>query len=276
VEDGAIVCPYHGWAFARDGACVRLPQAHEPERNRPGRGPTAHRCQERYGYAWVCLDEPLLAIPLIREAEDKRFRQIHEFHEPWAAAGLRIMENSFDTAHFSFVHRGTFGVPDDPRPAPSTIEHADWGFTMRSEAVVANQGVSKEILRDANERTVRRIEGRWHLPFFRASRIDCPNGITHVLCTGATPVDDRVSQIAHWVYRSDTEEEAPAEKVIAFDRAATEEDRRVLETTTWDVPLSTGEELHMPADKPGLEMRRRVAALLTQHGEAEARLPAMA
>jgi hypothetical protein len=33
------------------------------------------------------------------------------------------------------------------------------------------------------------------------------------------------------------------------------------------------EELHMPSDKPGIEMRRRLAALLAEHGETEARLP---
>jgi hypothetical protein len=86
-------------------------------------------------------------------------------------------------------------------------------------------------------------------------------------------VDDRRSLICQWVYRSDTEADAPAEKVIAFDRAVTLEDRAILETTTWDVPLAMGAELHMPADRPGIEMRRRIAALLAEHGEIEHRLP---
>jgi hypothetical protein len=79
--------------------------------------------------------------------------------------------------------------------------------------------------------------------------------------------------ICQWVYRSDSEADAPAEKVIAFDRAVTLEDRTVLETTTYDVPLAMGAELHMPADKPGIEMRRRLADLLAAHGEHEVRLP---
>ncbi|MGG5889021.1 hypothetical protein ACLF3G_17930 [Falsiroseomonas sp. HC035] len=44
--------------------------------------------------------------------------------------------------------------------------------------------------------------------------------------------------ICQWVLRNDTEADSPAEKVIAFDRAVTTEDRGVLETTTYDVPLS--------------------------------------
>jgi phenylpropionate dioxygenase-like ring-hydroxylating dioxygenase large terminal subunit len=273
LPDGpALACGYHGWAFGADGRCRKVPQAHEPLRGMKG-GAKPHHAASRYGWVWVALDDPLMDIPEIPEAADPRFRRIDEFHEPWSAAGLRIMENSFDTAHFSYVHAATFGIPEDPRPAPSSIEHTPWGFVMRSEAPVKNQGISKDLLKDQAERTVRIIEGRWHLPFFRASRIDYPSGLTHVLCTGATPVDDRHSMICQWVYRSDTEADASAEKVIAFDRAVTHEDKAILEGTSWDVPLGMGAELHMPADKPGLEMRRRIAALLAEHGEAEARLP---
>ena len=273
VPDGpALACGYHGWAYGADGRCVKVPQAHDPLRGLKG-GAQAHHAAERYGWIWVALEDPLAPIPEIPEAADPRFRRIDEFHEPWAVAGLRIMENSFDTAHFSYVHAATFGIPEDPKPAPSTIEHTDWGFVMRSEASVNNRGISKELLGTDSEKTVRIIEGRWFLPFFRASRIDYPTGLTHILCTGATPIDDAHSMICQWVYRSDTEAEAPAEKVIAFDRAVTTEDRTVLETTTFDVPLDMGAELHMPADKPGIEMRRRFAALLAAQGEQEVRAP---
>jgi phenylpropionate dioxygenase-like ring-hydroxylating dioxygenase large terminal subunit len=268
----ALACGYHGWAFGADGRCRKVPQAHDPLRGMKG-GATAHRAAARYGWIWVALDDPIADIPHIPEAGDTRFRRIDEFHEVWAAAGLRVMENSFDNAHFTYVHAATFGIAEDPRPAPVTIEDTDWGFVMRSEAPVNNRGISRELLKDANERTVRIIEGRWFLPFFRASRIDYPSGVTHVLCTGATPIDDRHSMICQWVYRSDGEADAPAEKVIAFDRAVTLEDKAILEGTTWDVPLDIGAELHMPADKPGIEMRRRLSALLAAHGESEVRLP---
>jgi hypothetical protein len=89
---------------------------------------------------------------------------------------------------------------------------------MRSEAPVSDHGIGRELVKSYSDRTARIIEGRWFLPFFRASRIDCPTGLTHILCTGATPIDDAHGMICQWVYRSDTEAEAPAAKVIAFDR----------------------------------------------------------
>jgi len=269
VQGDRIACGYHGWEFGADGRCLRVPQAHDPDRGMKG-GARPHHAASRYGWVWVALEDPLAPIPEIPEAADPRFRRIDEFHEAWSVAGLRIMENSFDTAHFSYVHAATFGIPEDPKPAPSTIEDTDWGFIMRSEAPVSNRGISKALIGTNADRTVRIIEGRWFLPFFRASRIDYPTGLVHVLCTGATPIDDAHSMICQWVYRSDTEAEAPAAQVIAFDRAVTIEDRTILETTTFDVPLAMGAELHMPADKPGLAMRRRLAALLAAHGETEA------
>jgi hypothetical protein len=218
-------------------------------------------CAERYGYVWGALAKPLFPIPEFEE-EAEGFRRIDEFYEPWATSGLRVMENSFDNAHFAFVHRASFGDMGHPEPAKSEVDEFADGFVFRSEVPVVNPAIQKELLHMAEERTVRQMTARWWMPFLRKLRIRYPNGLVHSIVTAATPIDDRTSQICQWVYRNDTEEQAPAEKVIAFDREVTIEDKRVLETTTWDVPLDMAEELHMPSDRPGIEMRRRFAALL--------------
>jgi len=59
--------------------------------------------------------------------------------------------------------------------------------------------------------------------------------------------------------------------IIAFDRQVTLEDQWVLESTDYDVPLDIKAEQHMFTDKPGIVMRRKLAALLKAHGEVEAR-----
>ena len=64
----------------------------------------------------MSLDEPLLPIPEIPEDSDPAYRRIQQFYETWNCAALRMMENSFDNAHFSFVHRSTFGQADQPAP----------------------------------------------------------------------------------------------------------------------------------------------------------------
>jgi phenylpropionate dioxygenase-like ring-hydroxylating dioxygenase large terminal subunit len=271
--DGDVIqCAYHGWSFDRAGSCVRIPQASDPARPNKFSVPS-YRCAARYGYVWVCLGEPLVDIPELPEAADPAYRQIHEFYEVWHAPGLRIMENSFDNAHFSYVHAKSFGISDEPEPAPMTIEDLPWGFVMRSIVPVANPALQQKNLKDAGSRTVRNNEKTWFVPFSRKMKVTYPNGLIHIIVTCTAPIDDRSSTVVQFVLRTDTEADAPAADVVAFDRQVTNEDRAMLETTDYDVPLdlASREEFHMPSDRPGLEMRKRLLALLHDHGEREMR-----
>jgi hypothetical protein len=94
----------------------------------------------------------------------------------------------------------------------------------------------------------------------------------HLIFTAATPIDDRTSQVIQFCVRNDTEAEAKAEDIIAFDRKVVSEDRVVLETTAYDTPLSVYDQQHMASDQPGIVMRHKLAAILRQHGEMEQRL----
>lgn len=78
--------------------------------------------------------------------------------------------------------------------------------------------------------------------------------------------DDKTSQLVQFCLRNDTEAEAKAADVIAFDRQVTQEDREILESTDYCVPLDLSQEQHMHSDKPGIVMRRKLAALLTDGG----------
>ena len=268
--NGVLACGYHGWEFDTAGTVVRVPQRPVDKQGRTKMTVPSYRTENRYGYAWVALEEPLFAFPDFEE-EGEGFRRIQEFHDVWNCASLRVMENSFDNAHFAFVHRATFGDQGHPEPAKLEIDEFEDGFLFRSEVPVKNPALQKELLKMDSDDTVRSMRARWYLPFLRKLRITYPNGIVHSIVTAATPIDDGSCQICQWVYRSDTEEEAPAAKIIEFDRQVTEEDRGILEATEFDVPLDqTGREMNMPSDKPGVMMRRQLLALLRQH---EAQVP---
>lgn len=273
-NEGRLACGYHGWEFARDGRVVRIPQL-PPERQNLGRmGSRAFHAAARYGYLWAALDDPFFPIPDFEE-EAEGFRRIDEFYEPWNCAGLRVMENSFDNAHFSFVHRASFGEQGHPEPAKLEIEEHPDGFLMLTEVPVRNPEIQKKVLQMESDETVRSMRGRWYMPFLRKLRIRYPNGLSHSIVTAATPIDDRTSQIVQFVYRNDTEADAKAEDVIAFDRMVTNEDRDILESTEFDVPLEqAGREYNMPSDRPGVLMRRMLAALLAREGAAPRRASA--
>jgi len=270
-EDGALVCGYHGWTYDRSGKVLRIPQM---ERGAPESARVrSFRAEERYGYVWVCLDDsPLLEIPEIVEWNDPAFRRIPQFYEVWRCAGLRLMENSFDNAHVNFVHRGTFGDPADAALTKTEVFEESWGFRTKTRFPVKQTELAARATRIDGAKTERRIEGTWWIPFVRRAHMTYPSGLVHVIVTAATPIDDAHSQIVQFCLRSDREEDVPAADAIAFDREITEEDRYILESTDPDVPLTeTPRERNMASDKLSVLMRKRLLALLREHGEEEVR-----
>ncbi|GIV82659.1 MAG: chlorophyll a oxygenase [Anaerolineae bacterium] len=132
VEDGALVCPYHGWSYDVSGRCVHIP-AH-PDQIPPAKARVKpYHARVQYGLIWVCLGEPSGDVPPFPEWEDPAFRKI--LCGPYAvrASGPRIVENFLDIAHFPFVHEGILGDKAHP-------EISDYRAEITSEGVVA-QGV---------------------------------------------------------------------------------------------------------------------------------------
>jgi phenylpropionate dioxygenase-like ring-hydroxylating dioxygenase large terminal subunit len=259
LQNGDIVCPYHGWAFDGDGLCTLIPQELAPRERKVH--VRAYHCAERYGQVWVCLDEPALDIPDVEPFKDPSFRQVFEFSEDWACSPLRIMENEFDAAHLSFVHATSFGNTD-PIPALPAIESLDDGFIAHSQPAVRNPEGMRSALHMTSATTVRTTTGRYYVPFLRVTEIAYPNGLKNILVTALTPIDDRNTRFNQFVLRNDTEEQVSSAQVIAFDRRVTLEDKVILESTDPDVPLDASEddEEHMASDRPGLLMRKKIRA----------------
>jgi phenylpropionate dioxygenase-like ring-hydroxylating dioxygenase large terminal subunit len=272
IVHGNIRCPYHGWSYDGDGNCVNVPQLTDQTLIPKTYRVDAYPCQERYGYVWVALEAPLQPIPDIPEATDPAFRQIPEFYEVWKTSGLRIMENAFDSAHANFVHAQSWGDIDNPVPPPiDEITETEQGFVMKHWVEVLNPDIQKKNLNLDADKTIRTNERTWYMPFARTLKIYYPNGRIHLIFTAAAPIDDQTSQIVQFCLRNDTEADAIAVDVIAFDRQVTHEDCAVIETTDYDAPLNIQEEQHAIFDKPGIIIRRRFAALLKAHGEVEQR-----
>ena len=262
VIEGNIVCPYHGWRFNGEGTCVLVPQLEDDSQIPKTYQIQTYLARERYGYVWVCLGEPVNQIPEIAEASDANFRLIPEFYETWNCAGLRVMENEFDLAHPTFVHTTTFGSEAHPVPDRIEIKETDYGIHSTATLGVVNPEQQQKNLKMNQGTTTRTLDMDWYLPFTCKLRINYPNGLVHIIVNTATPINDSSSQIVQFCLRNDTEAETTAEDVVAFDRAVTLEDKAVLETTDYDVPLDLKLEQHMMTDKPGILMRRKLSRLL--------------
>jgi phenylpropionate dioxygenase-like ring-hydroxylating dioxygenase large terminal subunit len=107
VKGGCVVCPYHGWEFAGDGKCVRIPSLGD-DAKMPARAKVdSYPVQERYGIVFAFLGD-------LPESERPPVYDIPEYGTPeWkfrlyvldvAAYYERSMENGLDPVHNEFVH----------------------------------------------------------------------------------------------------------------------------------------------------------------------------
>lgn len=271
VTGDRIACGYHGWEYDCSGACVRIPQA--PDMAVPaGAKVKPFHCQARYGYVWVALEAPLRDIPDFPEDGAPGYRRIFQFHQTWKTSPVRMMENSFDNSHFSFVHKANFGLFDQPAPAPYTFRDTDYGFEAETTVPIRNPPEGHRITGSTGETTVRHLINRYYLPFCRRFGCHYPeSGLDHIIYNCATPIDDNTMVLVQWLYRNDSEAACPTQALIDWDAAITAEDRDILEATDPDACIDTRRrvEFHMPSDKPGLMIRRQLLDLLTAHGEVE-------
>ena len=131
VSSGNVACPYHGWEFAADGRCVKIPAMGEeapiPKRARIDSYPT----HEKYGWVWVFLgdlpEEERPPIPdLLPEFDDSARWRLIPYRAEARVNWQRFEENSLDTAHINFVHP-TFGTRRAPRVTVVPITSTTYG-----------------------------------------------------------------------------------------------------------------------------------------------------
>ncbi|MDU1670098.1 MAG: Rieske 2Fe-2S domain-containing protein, partial [Bradyrhizobium sp.] len=269
-NNGHVVCGYHGWEYDRDGKLVMVPQF-PFEQPIPEARARAFRARQRYGYVWVALDEPLSDIPDIPEDGKPGYRRIHQFYDTWNTAALRLMENSFDNAHFAFVHKSTFGDISQPKPEKYEIVETEEGFDAETIITVRNPPNAARITGTTEPVTKRHQRNKWFMPFCRRLDMEYPSGIRHIIFNCATPIADGRIQVVQLLFRNDTEADCSTQELIDWDAAIIAEDREMLELTDPDaiVDMSRKIEMHMPSDRPGMIMRKRLLDLLRAHDEDE-------
>ena len=260
VKDCHLVCPYHGWEWDADGRTQRIPQfptAPHPTKS----GLTMVRAQERYGMVWVCLADdaeggPVAGIPEIPEYGAPGWRVVPELQWDFACTAMHLVENNVDPGHVAFVHRNTFGNPDEPELSEADVQRTSYGLETRSDVPVAAR--PGEV-----GSTVRSTVSRVHLPFFMQLHITYPDGLGHIMLKAITPVDDARCTIIQTVLRTDTEADRPAADLIAFDDEVEHEDAALLNRLPARFPLAPHLNAHAKADRNSLLLRRLYTELVT-------------
>jgi phenylpropionate dioxygenase-like ring-hydroxylating dioxygenase large terminal subunit len=252
VDCGNLVCPYHGWNYAADGSCVKIPSL-PPDREIPAKARAkAYHVQERHGLIWVCLDEPRQDIPEFpAEIDDPAFLwEPYNSEGQWKANAARMIENLADFSHFPWVHAGILGDPRQSESPLIEIKEVKGGFQYEIDTPVNRlrpNSASKQMY------TV-------ILPFMVIIQRRQPGGTerhTNIyLCTPVANNETKFYRLAGRNYRdakSDEQLNAQHRKIFEQDKAIVESQR------PWELPLDLAEELHLRGpDTPAVEYRRRL------------------
>ena len=252
-DAGCLVCPYHGLRYAADGQCVGFPA--RPDARLPRRLTLdTLRTRECHGLVWACAGEPASDDPPDWSTFDRPDVQTFQIGPVrWAASASRVAENFNDIAHFSTIHRTTFGPSDRPVD-PQKVTATETGFT-------STVGVFQQY-RNTLDGSVDEVEASYRydftFPFSAMLTITYPDGEIECIQLSAMPESADSSLVFQQSARTNQGGD-PLESWRDFQAAVNEEDRVICEALRpREVPFGLGEtgEVALPTDAFSIAYRR--------------------
>ena len=259
VEGDEIICKYHGLRYDKEGRCTCIP-AHPGGVISPRLRLKMYQAQERYGLVWVRLvDNGPQPLPEMKEWDDPDYLQVLPDSCSIQAATGRQVEGFLDVSHFAFVHKESFGEPDNPVVPEYRVTKTDRGFVADYISSVSNYAHGYKHLNPPGFQWHRRFEV--YLPFTAKLTVRFPgDGLLHIL-NAASPVSARKTQLFVPICRN-FDQDAPLEQTLDFNNQVFSEDIEIVERQ-WpeDLPLDLHAEAHFPADRSSITYRKGLAAL---------------
>ena len=250
IDGDTLVCAYHGWGYAPDGACIRIPSL-PPGRSVPPKARVeSYDAEERYGLVWVALSKPREPIPEWPEADRPDYRTIWTQYR-WKANAARALENVMDFAHFPWVHPGVLG--DRSKPIYPEIEVLTDGnlikYVVDDEATNAIRSYTVSLPLTLHMHVARRTPGAGQ------------ENVTSLFFM-ARPIAERETQFYFGLARNfglDQPDQVWADR----NTAVTEQDRVIVEAQRPELlPLDLSDELHLRGtDAAAVEYRRALKRL---------------
>ncbi|SAK96668.1 Rieske (2Fe-2S) protein [Caballeronia hypogeia] len=263
VEDGNLVCPYHGLAYGGDGKCKHIPSQEGgpiPERLCL----TTYAAQEAYGLVWVSLGGGAQPLPDFPAWNTEGFQQILPPSIDIKASAGRQTEGFIDVAHFAWIHHHSFADRRNPVVPNYTVERRANG--MRAEYVSSVSNFPKSMQHRAPEGFLWRRIFEVDVPFFARLTVHFPEGGRLAILNAASPVSARETRLFVPIARN-FDKDLPLDDVYAFNRQVFEEDRAIVELQCpEDLPIDRAAEAPILADRSSGAYRRALAEIgLGQH-----------
>jgi len=258
VEDGHMVCAYHGFKYDSDGACVRIPAAGAEAKIPAKLCLKTYQVAERHGLIWVCLkDEATQPIPEFDAWSDPT-TQTAALSAEWNSSAGRHAENFGDVAHAAWIHAETFAPRDYPEIPRFEVEETEHGlyYEVYATFLAANTFEAKK-----NQDIETSLSQYFFtMPFTFDLQMNYQQGVEHIFDT-VQPIS--AGKIRLFMLKTrDFMKDEPIDEWIAFQEAVNEEDRGTVEDQfPHDLPLDLTAEFHMTADAFSIAYRRKLKAL---------------
>lgn len=259
IQGGEMVCPYHGWRYDCEGQCTLIPSQPKLPIPRRARAITFH-CQERYGFIWVCMGEPVADLPLLPEWENGDFEKIHTGPYEIASSGQRIVENVMDVTHFPFVHDDMLGQEGEPDEIGEYEVHT-LNDGLRTSPISVFQPVG-----DHRRVPVQSVYRFWiprPMMSYLMKQLDDSRCFSHFM--PVTPVEHDHSLL--WVLTSaNFDRDGAQERITERNNQVFGQDVPIVESQRpARIPHEIAEELHVRADKLSVIYRRWLNEMGVDH-----------
>ncbi|WP_263358334.1 aromatic ring-hydroxylating dioxygenase subunit alpha [Acidicapsa ligni] len=259
VEGDEIICKYHGLRYDREGRCTCIP-AHPGGAISPRLRLDMYQAQERYGLVWVRLvDNGPSPLPEMKEWEDPDYLKVLPDSVAIEAAAGRQIEGFLDVSHFAFIHKNSFGEPDNPVVPDYKVTATKGGFVADYISTVSNYAHGYKHLNPPGFQWHRRFEV--FFPFTAKLTVTFPEGgLLHIM-NAASPVSARKTRLFVPICRN-FDKQAAIEATLDFNYQVFSEDIEIVERQfPEDLPLKLHDEAHFPADRSSITYRKGLSAL---------------
>jgi vanillate O-demethylase monooxygenase subunit len=273
LDDDEVVCGYHGFTFAADGRCTRVPsQVNVPY----GARVRSYPARERPPFVWVWPGNPALS----RGTEPPDLPPLRE--PGWAVLGgrlemavgyLLLHDNALDRTHFPYVHphRIHRGYVENPPPLQIEVTETTVSYSRTFTPAPLAGWQEQATGLPAGREYVQRETGTFVSPALHVDEMDIigpdPDGqvFRGVFIRAFTPVDAGRTLIIWRAARNYAQsDEAVAERLREVYEGTMAEDRPLLEAIQVTTGGTTGYQVSAAADAAAIRAYRIVEAMLAE------------
>jgi phenylpropionate dioxygenase-like ring-hydroxylating dioxygenase large terminal subunit len=258
VESDELVCKYHGFRYAADGRCVKIP-AHPGMVIPPKLCLRTHPVQEAYGLIWTQIAANQEApFPEFSEWNSPDYIRVLPGSVALNSSAGRQVEGFLDVSHFATVHATSFGEPDKPTVPNYPVIPTSHGFKADYMSNVSNYAHGSKHLAPPDFVWRRLFEV--FFPFTAKLTVFFPHGQLHIL-NATSPISAKQSRVFVPICRN-FDPELPLQIVLDFNHQVFAEDKELVESQCpEELPIDLQSEVHIRADRSSITYRQGLARL---------------